>query len=325
MANLCETLKTIKQESSDFHRLVSTVPGINIISPTSVQLRDGHINSHIYIETEVTRNNTRLVVYETFFSDGGYHCGISKRDNCGNIIENEYGPQYDRRDLLPDLIKRRTDLKNVKWFMTPEQYKSFQDHVRKLDCPDTIGDFGAVQVGRFLFRFDLENRRDRELNGYGPENHRIGTLYLAGIPKGNAFCGELDNGVRYTSLTDLVFQNFEEWMRGYYEIGDCPEDISKLTFPVFKDRMEKWVVDNAEVLKTVEGAIAKGEAPADMLTYVEPGWEAWMKSSSAKPTNAETEKDPFVQARAEMEAIFDKAKKDLDEICNRYIEKIKKL
>lgn len=248
---------------------------------------------------------------------------------CGIRVERDkdvktYFTYEQRRDLLPDLIKKHTDRKNVKWFMTPEQYKSFQDHVRKLDCPDTISDFGAVQVGRFLFLFNMESRRDRELNHYGAPDHRIGTLYLAGIPHSKPFCGELNNGVRFTSLTDLVFQNFEEWMRGLYEIGDCPEDISKLTFPVFKDRMEEWVLDNAEVLKTVEDAIAKGEAPADMLTYVEPGWEAWMKISSVKPTNAETEKDPFVQARAEMEAIFDKAKKDLDEICNRYIEKIKK-
>jgi hypothetical protein len=320
MANLDNSYRDIRNSQLALYNLVCKVPKVAVtVQPVTTVKRER-------IDTELTlrRNDQEIQVFESFFPEGdiNYMCGIR--------IEREkdvktYCPFEQRRELLPDLIKKHTDRKNVKWFMTPEQYKSFQDHVRKLDCPDTIGDFGAVQVGRFLFRFDLENRRDRELNGYGPENHRIGTLYLAGIPHGKAFCGELDNGVRYTSLTDLVFQNFEEWMRGLYEIGDCPEDISKLTFPVFKDRMEEWVLDNAEVLKTVEDAIAKGEAPADMLTYIEPGWEAWMKSSSAKPTNAETEKDPFVQARAEMEAIFDKAKKDLDEICNRYIEKIKKL
>ena len=325
MVNLSETLKTIKQESADFHSLISKIPGINIISPTSVKLQDSHLNANIYIETEITRNNTRLIAYETFFADGGYHCGIGKRDADGNSIDHEYAQS---RTLLPDLIKRRTTRKNVKWFMTPEQYKSFQDHVRFLDCPDTIGDFGAVQVGRFLFLFNLENRRDREINGYGPENHRIGTLYLAGIPKGNAFCGELDTGVRYTSLTDLVFQNFEEWMRGYYEIGECPEDISKLTFPVFKERMEEWVVDNAEVLKTVADAIAKGEAPADMLTTLEPGWAPWMNCRAKRPTHAETEakaNDPFEKAKSDMEAIIEKAKKDLDGIFNGYLESIKKL
>ena len=320
MANLDNSYKEIRASQLALYNLVCKVPNVAVTSTPVTTVKSERIDT----ELTLRRNDQEIQVFETFFPEGDlkYVCGI-RVDREKDI--KTYYTYEQRRDLLPDLIKKHTDRKNVKWFMTPEQYKSFQDHVRKLDCPDTIGDFGAVQVGRFLFRFDLENRRDRELNGYGPENHRIGTLYLAGIPHGKAFCGELDNGVRYTSLTDLVFQNFAEWMRGLYEIGDCPEDISKLTFPVFKDRMEEWVVDNAEVLKTVENAIANGEAPADMLTYVEPGWEAWMKSSSAKPTNAETEKDPFVQARAEMEAIFDKAKKDLDEICNRYIEKIKKL
>lgn len=320
MANLGNSYKEIRNSQLSLNSLVSKVPkAVVTVEPVTTVKSER-------IDTELTlrRNDQEIQVFESYFPDGdvNYMCGIR--------IEREkdiktYFTYEHRRDLLPDLIKKHTDRKNVRWFMTPEQYKSFQDHVLKLDCPDTIGDFGAVQVGRFLFLFNMESRRDRELNGYGAPDHRIGTLYLAGIPNGKPFCGELDNGVRYTSLTDLVFQNFEEWMRGLYEIGDCPEDISKLTFPVFKDRMEEWVLDNAEVLKTVEDAIAKGEAPADMLTYVEPGWEAWMKSSPAKPTNAETEKDPFVQARAEMEAIFDKAKKDLDEICNRYIEKIKKL
>jgi hypothetical protein len=318
MANLDNSYKEIRASQLSLHDLACKVPKVAVTVQPVTTVKSERIDT----ELTVLRNDQEIQVFESFFPEGDikYMCGIR--------IEREkdvktYCPFEQRRELLPDLIKKHTDRKNVKWFMTPEQYKSFQDHVRKLDCPDTIGDFGAVQVGRFLFLFNLENRRDRELNGYGPENHRIGTLYLAGIPKGKPFCGELDNGVRFTSLTDLVFQNFEEWMRGHYEIGDCPEDISKLTFPVFKDRMEEWVVDNAEVLKTVADAIAKGEAPADMLTTIEPGWEAWVKSSCAKPTNAETENDPFTKARAEMEAIFEKARKDLDEICNRYIEKIK--
>ena len=320
MANLDNSYKEIRASQMSLYNLVGKVPKVAVTSTPVTTVKSERIDT----ELTLRRNDQEIQVFETFFPEGDlkYVCGI-RVDREKDI--KTYYTYEQRRDLLPDLIKKHTERKNVKWFMTPEQYKSFQDHVLKLDCPDTIGDFGAVQVGRFLFLFNMESHRDRELNGYGPENHRIGTLYLAGIPNGKAFCGELDNGVRYTSLTDLVFQHFVEWMRGLYELGDCRNDISKLTFPVFKDRMEEWVLDNAEVLKTVEDAIAKGEAPADMLTYVEPGWEAWMKSSSAKPTNAETEKDPFVQARAEMEAIFDKAKKDLDEICNRYIEKIKKL
>lgn len=320
MANLGISYKEIRNSQLSLNSLVSKVPkAVVTVEPVTTVKSER-------IDTELTlrRNDQEIQVFESYFPDGdvNYMCGIR--------IEREkdiktYFTYEHRRDLLPDLIKKHTDRKNVRWFMTPEQYKSFQDHVLKLDCPDTIGDFGAVQVGRFLFLFNMESRRDRELNGYGAPDHRLGTLYLAGIPNGKPFCGELDNGVRYTSLTDLIFSNFEEWMRGFYEIGDCPEDISKLAFPVFKERMEDWVVDNAAVLHTVADAIARGEAPADMLSYVEPGWEAWVKSSSAKPTNAETEKDPFVQARAEMEAIFDKAKKDLGEICDRYIEKIKKL
>lgn len=321
---MSEAIKAIDTAITRMKEAIGSIEGAAITQGPAVVFKD----SKITIQAEVERNGTTVVAVETFTLDPDGDTAKTATEviypDDDSVPHHETAPHGSREEMVA-LIKRHTDRKNVKWFMTPEQYKSFQDHVKKLDCPDTIGDFGAVQVGRFLFLFNLENRRDRESNGYGPENHRIGTLYLAGIPKGKPFCGELDNGVRFTSLTDLVFQNFEEWMRGLYEIGDCPEDISKLTFPVFKDRMEEWVLDNAEVLKTVEDAIAKGEAPADMLTYVEPGWEAWMKSSSAKPTNAETEKDPFVQARAEMEAIFDKAKKDLDEICNRYIEKIKKL
>lgn len=319
MANLDNSYKDIRNSQLALYNLVCKVPKVAVTSTPVTTVKSERIDT----ELTLRRNDQEIQVFESFFPEGDikYMCGIRvERDK----DVKTYFTYEQRRDLLPDLIKKHTDRKNVKWFMTPEQYKSFQDHVRKLDCPDTISDFGAVQVGRFLFLFNMESRRDRELNHYGAPDHRIGTLYLAGIPHSKPFCGELENGVRFTSLTDLVFQNFEEWMRGLYEIGDCPEDISKLTFPVFKDRMEEWVLDNAEVLKTVEDAIAKGEAPKDMLTYIEPGWEAWMKSSSAKPTNAETEKDPFVQARAEMEAIFDKAKKDLDEICNRYIEKIKK-
>lgn len=321
MANLGNSYKEIRNSQLSLNSLVSKVPkAVVTVEPVTTVKSER-------IDTELTlrRNDQEIQVFESYFPAGdvNYMCGIR--------IEREkdiktYFTYEHRRDLLPDLIKKHTDRKNVRWFMTPEQYKSFQDHVLKLDCPDTIGDFGAVQVGRFLFLFNLESRRDRELNGYGAPDHRIGTLYLAGIPNGKPFCGELDNGVRYTSLTDLIFSNFEEWMRGFYERPDeCPEDISKLTFPVFKERMEDWVVDNAAVLHTVADAIARGEAPADMLSYVEPGWETWVKSSSVKPTNAETDKDPFVQARAEMEAIFVKAKKDLDEICDRYIEKVKKL
>ena len=321
MANLGNSYKEIRNSQLSLNSLVSKVPkAVVTVEPVTTVKSER-------IDTELTlrRNDQEIQVFESYFPDGdvNYMCGIR--------IEREkdiktYFTYEHRRDLLPDLIKKHTDRKNVRWFMTPEQYKSFQDHVLELDCPDTIGDFGAVQVGRFLFLFNMESRRDRELNGYGAPDHRIGTLYLAGIPNGKPFCGELDNGVRYTSLTDLIFSNFEEWMRGFYERPDeTPEDISKLTFQVFKERMEDWVVDNAAVLHTVADAIARGEAPADMLSFVEPGWEAWVKSSSVKPTNAETDKDPFVQARAEMEAIFVKAKKDLDEICDRYIEKVKKL
>lgn len=321
MANLDNSYKEIRNSQLSLYNLVSKVPKAVVTATPVTTVKSERIDT----ELTLRRNDQEIQVFESFFPEGdvNYMCGIR--------IEREkdiktYFTYEHRRDLLPDLIKKHTDRKNVRWFMTPEQYKSFQEHVLKLDCPDTIGDFGAVQVGRFLFLFNLESRRDRELNGYGAPDHRLGTLYLAGIPNGKPFCGELDNGVRYTSLTDLIFSNFEEWMRGFYERPDeCPEDISKLTFPVFKERMEDWVVDNAAVLHTVADAIARGEAPADMLSYVEPGWEAWVKSSSVKPTNAETDKDPFVQARAEMEAIFVKAKKDLDEICDRYIEKVKKL
>ena len=320
MANLDHSYKEIRASQLSLYNLVCKVPKVAVtVLPVTTAKSER-------IDTELTlrRNDQEIQVFETFFPEGDikYMCGIrvEREKDVKTYFTNE-----QRRDLLPDLIKKHTDRKNVKWFMTPEQYKSFQDHVMKLDCPDTIGDFGAVQVGCFLVLFNMESRRNRELNGYGAPHHRLGTLYLAGIPHGKPFCGELDNGVRFTSLSDLSFSNFAEWMRGYYEIGIGPEDISKLTFPVFKERMEEWFLENEKVLKTVADAIGKDEAPANMLTYVEPGWEAWVKSSSAKPTNAEIDKDPFVQARAEMEAIFDKAKKDLDEICNRYAEKIKKL
>ena len=200
MANLDNSYKEIRNSQLSLYNLVGKVSkAVVTVDPVTTVKRER-------IDTELTlrRNDQEIQVFETFFPEGDvkYMCGIR--------IEREkdiktYFTYEHRRDLLPDLIKKHTDRKNVRWFMTPEQYAAFQDHVRNLDCPDTIGDFGAVQVGRFLFLFNLESRRDRELNGYGAPDHRIGTLYLAGIPNGKPFCGELDNGVRYTSLTDLIF------------------------------------------------------------------------------------------------------------------------
>lgn len=248
-----EAIKAIDTATTRMKEAIGTIEGAAITQGPAVIFKD----SKITLQAEVDRNGTTVVAVESFIlnQDGDTANTATKvvyPDDDG-VSHHETAPHGSREEMV-ELIKKHTMPPRIEWEMTPEQFVLFKDCLRRMDSDGRI--LGAVNIGRLRLIFQVEPRRDREAGGNSVHEQRIGTLLIAD-KDASPFIGVLPDGTRYTDICDLLHNEFESLMKGHFEVNPNDEyDYSLLTFPVFKERIERWIFDMVRASKQYEnGAI----------------------------------------------------------------------
>lgn len=248
-----EAIKAIDTAATRMKEAIGTIEGAAITQGPAVIFKD----SKLTIQAEVDRNGTTVVAVESFTlnPDGGTAKTETKvvyPDDDG-VSHHEYA-QHGSREEMVELIKKHTMPPRIEWEMTPEQFVLFKDCLRRMDSDGRI--LGAVNIGRLRLNFQVEPRRDREAGGNSVHEQRIGTLLIAD-KDASPFIGVLPDGTRYTDICDFLHNEFEAAMKGHFEVNPNDEyDYSLLTFPVFKEQVERWIFDMVRASKQYEsGAI----------------------------------------------------------------------
>lgn len=144
---------------------------------------------------------------------------------------------------------------------------------------------------------------------------RIGTLLLSGKDVTPSI-GTLPDGTRYTDLGDFLHSEFEAAMKGHYEVNPNDEyDYSLLTFPVFKEQVERWIFDMVRRSEqyeagTIDSSVFREPIPA--WKQPEPSPDRFDEilakfSDEAKKITEQLAADFKVQ----MDELFEKCKKQL--------------
>lgn len=248
---MSEAIKAIDTAITRMKEAIGSIEGAAITQGPAVVFKD----STITIQAEVDRNGTTVVAVESFTLDGDTVKTAVKvvyPDDDG-VSHHETAPHGSREEMV-ELIKKHTMPPRIEWEMTPEQFVLFKVCLRRMDSDGRI--LGAVNIGRLRLNFQVEPRRDRESNGHSVHEQRIGTLLIAD-KDASPFIGVLPDGTRFTDICDLLHNEFEAAMKGHFEVNPNDEyDYSLLTFPVFKERIEKWIFDMVRASKQYEnGAI----------------------------------------------------------------------
>lgn len=268
---MSEAIKAIDTAITRMKEAIGTIDGADIIQGPAVVFKD----STITIQAEVDRNGTTVVAVESFTLDPNGDTAktavkVVYPDDDG-VSHHETAPHGSREDMV-ELIKKHTMPPRIEWDMTPDQFVLFKDCLRRMDSDGSV--LGAVNIGRLRLNFQVEPRRDRETNGYSVHEQRIGTLLIAD-KDASPFIGVLPDGTRYTDICDLLSNEFEAAMKGHFETNPNDEyDYSLLTFPVFKERIEKWIFDMVRASKQYEnGAIDSSvfREPIPVWNQPEPG------------------------------------------------------
>lgn len=250
---MSEAIKAIDTAITRMKEAISTIDGAVIIQGPAVVFKD----SKLTIQADVDRNGTTVVAVESFTLDPGGDIAKVKTkvvypDDNG-VSHHETAPNGSREEMVA-LIKKHTMPPRIEWEMTPEQFVLFKDCLRRMDSDGRI--LGAVNIGRLRLNFQVEPRRDREAGGNSVHEQRIGTLLIAD-KDASPFIGVLPDGTRYTDICDFLHNEFEAAMKGHFEVNPNDEyDYSLLTFPVFKERVERWIFNMVRASKQYEsGAI----------------------------------------------------------------------
>lgn len=250
---MSEAIKAIDTAITRMKEAIGTIEGADIIQGPAVVFKD----STITIQAEVDRNGTTVVAVESFTLDPNGDTAktavkVVYPDDDG-VSHHETAPHGSREDMV-DLIKKHTMPPRIEWEMTQEQFVLFKDCLRRMDSDGRI--LGAVNIGRLRLNFQVEPRSDREAGGNSVHEQRLGTLLIAD-KDASPFIGVLPDGTRYTDICDLLHNEFEAAMKGHFEVNPNDEyDYSLLTFPVFKERIERWIFNMVRVSKQYEnGAI----------------------------------------------------------------------
>lgn len=250
---MSEAIKAIDTAITRMKEAIGTIDGADIIQGPAVVFKD----STITIQAEVDRNGTTVVAVESFTLDPNGDTAktavkVVYPDDDG-VSHHETAPHGSREDMV-ELIKKHTMPPRIEWEMTQEQFVLFKDCLRRMDSDGRI--LGAVNIGRLRLNFQVEPRSDREAGGNSVHEQRIGTLLIAD-KDASPFIGVLPDGTRYTDICDLLHNEFEAAMKGHFETNPNDEyDYSLLTFPVFKERIERWIFDMVRASKQYEnGAI----------------------------------------------------------------------
>lgn len=250
---MSEAIKAIDTAITRMKEAIGTIDGADIIQGPAVVFKD----STITIQAEVDRNGTTVVAVESFTLDPNGDTAktavkVVYPDDDG-VSHHETAPHGSREDMV-ELIKKHTMPPRIEWEMTQEQFVLFKDCLRRMDSDGRI--LGAVNIGRLRLNFQVEPRSDREAGGNSVHEQRLGTLLIAD-KDASPFIGVLPDGTRYTDICDLLHNEFESLMKGHFETNPNDEyDYSLLTFPVFKERIERWIFDMVRASKQYEnGAI----------------------------------------------------------------------
>lgn len=248
-----EAIKAIDTATTRMKEAIGTIDGAAITQGPAVIFKD----SKITLQAEVDRNGTTVVAVESFIlnQDGDTANTATKvvyPDDDG-VSHHEYA-QHGSREEMVELIKKHTMPPRIEWDMTQEQFVLFKDCLRRMDSDGRI--LGAVNIGRLRLIFQVEPRRDREAGGNSVHEQRIGTLLIAD-KDASPFIGVLPDGTRFTDICDFLHNEFEAAMKGHFEVNPNDEyDYSLLTFPVFKEQVEKWIFNMVRASKQYEsGAI----------------------------------------------------------------------
>ena len=250
---MSEAIKAIDTAITRMKEAIGTIDGADIIQGPAVVFKD----STITIQSEVDRNGTTVVAVESFTLDPNGDTAktavkVVYPDDDG-VSHHETAPHGSREDMV-ELIKKHTMPPRIEWEMTQEQFVLFKDCLRRMDSDGSI--LGAVNIGCLRLNFQVEPRSDREAGGNSVHEQRLGTLLIAD-KDASPFIGVLPDGTRYTDICDLLHNEFESMMKGHFETNPNDEyDYSLLTFPVFKERIERWIFDMVRASKQYEnGAI----------------------------------------------------------------------
>lgn len=251
-------IKSIDTAIARMKEAIGTIEGAAIIAEPHISFETWILgNNSISIRMEVDRNGTTVSAVESFTlnPDGDTAKTATKviyTDDNGEE-HHETSPHGSREEMVA-LIKKHTLPPRIEWDMTPEQYVLFRDCLRRMDSDGRS--LGAVNIGLLRLEFQVEPRRDRESNGHSIHDQRLGTLLIAG-KDATPFIGTLPDGTRYTDICELLHNEFEAAMKGHFETNPNDEyDYSLLTFPVFKERIEKWIFNMVRASKQYEnGAI----------------------------------------------------------------------
>jgi hypothetical protein len=246
-------IKTIDAATTRMKEAIDTIDGAVITQGPAVVFKD----SKITIQAGVDRNGTTVVAVESFTLDPDGDTAktavkvVYPDDN--SVSHHETAPNGSREEMV-ELIKKHTMPPRIEWEMTPEQFVLFKDCLRRMDSDGRI--LGSVNIGLLRLNFQVEPRSDRESGGNSVHEQRLGTLLIAD-KDASPFIGVLPDGTRYTDICDLLHNEFESLMKGHFEVNPNDEyDYSLLTFPVFKERIERWIFDMVRASKQYEnGAI----------------------------------------------------------------------
>ncbi len=247
-----EAIKAIDTAATRMKEAIDAIDGAVITQGPAVIFND----SKITIQAGVDRNGATVVAVESFTLDPDGDTAktateVIYSDDDG-VPHHETAPHGSREEMV-ELIKKRTMPLRIEWDMTPEQFVLFKDCLRRMDSDGRI--LGAVNIGRLRLNFQVEPRRDREAGGNSVHEQRLGTLLIAD-KDASLFIGVLPDGTRYTDICDLLHNEFESLMKGHFETNPNDEyDYSLLTFPVFKKRIERWVVDMVRASKQYENGV----------------------------------------------------------------------
>lgn len=250
---MSEAIKAIDTAITRMKEAIGTIEGAAITQGPAVVFKD----STITIQAEVDRNGTTVVAVESFILVQG---GDTVKTSAKVVYPDDDGvshhevAQHGSREEMVALIKKYTMPPRIEWDMTPEQFVLFKDCLRRMDSDGSA--LGAVNIGCLRLEFQVEPRRDRDAGCYSVHEQRIGVLLLAG--KEISPCiGALPDGTRYTDICDFLHNEFEAAMKGHFEVNPNDEyDYSLLTFPVFKEQVERWIFNMVRASKQYEnGAI----------------------------------------------------------------------
>lgn len=252
-----EAIKAINTTVERMKETIRSISGAKIVPSGTADPVISIANDTITIKMQVDRNGNTVTAREDFIlnpiGDNALTCvAVFYPDDNGetHCEKTERGGHAD----LAALIEKHTMPPRIEWDMTQEQFVLFKDCLRRMDSDGHI--LGAVNIGRLRLFFQVEPRRDRETNGHSVHEQRIGTLLIAD-KDASPFIGVLPDGTRFTDICDFLHNEFEAAMKGHFEVNPNDEyDYSLLTFPVFKEQVEKWIFNMVRASKQYEsGAI----------------------------------------------------------------------